>query len=84
MKIGRVVQLVFTLIILYCATSINVLLLALGILPNLPGAYSQSFALMAFAVISFVTTLFVSAYHLSSMLRKRKRKSDRPLEKGQV
>jgi membrane protein implicated in regulation of membrane protease activity len=51
--------------------------LALGILPYFPSSYLNPSVLTAFAIISFVLTLLISAYHLSTMLRRRKRKTDR-------
>jgi hypothetical protein len=70
-------QVIFILIILYCVSSVNVLLLALGILPYIPGAYLNPYVLIAFSIISFALTLLISAFHLSTMIRRKKRRCDR-------
>jgi Na+/H+ antiporter NhaB len=73
---NQFLQVVFILIILYSISSVNVLILALNILPYLPNAFLKPYALIGFAFISFVLTVFISIYHLYSMFRKRKRKTD--------
>ena len=74
---SAIAQIIFILIILYCVSSINVLLLAFGLLPYIPGIYLKSGMLIVFSLFSLAMTLFVSAYHLSTMIRRRKRKTDR-------
>ena len=73
---SRFAQLIFIMIILYAISSINVLLLAVGILPHIPGIYLNPYVLIGFALVSFVFTVLISAYHLSTMIRRRKRKYD--------
>jgi hypothetical protein len=73
---SHISRLIFVLIILYCVSSITVLLLALGILPYVSDAHLNPFVLIGFAIASFTLTLFISAFHLSTMLRRRKRKTD--------
>jgi hypothetical protein len=68
------------LIVLYCVAAVNVLILALGMLPYYEAEHGVSYLLIGFTISSFVLTLFISAYHLSTMLRRRKRRSDRLLE----
>jgi hypothetical protein len=70
------VQVVFILVILYAISSINVLMLAYGLLQYLPGAFLNPSVIVAFALISFVLTILTSVYHLATMLRGRKRKVD--------
>jgi hypothetical protein len=70
-------QIVFILIISYAISSINILVLWLGILPKLPDDYFHPYVLMGFSLASCVVTLFISAYHLSTMIRRRKRITDR-------
>ena len=77
---SHVSQIIFILIILYCVSSINVLLLGFGILPYIPGVYLNPYMFIWFALASCVLTLIMSVYHLSTMLRRRKRKSDRTSE----
>jgi hypothetical protein len=43
----------------------------------MPGAYLNPQSLLLFSVISFLLTVAVSAYHLSTLIRRRKRRSDR-------
>ncbi|MDR0600687.1 MAG: hypothetical protein LBG84_11545 [Treponema sp.] len=70
-------QIIFVIIIIYAVSSINVFLLALGILPFLPAAYLNPYLLLTFSIASFAFTLLMAAYHLSTMIRRRKRKTDR-------
>lgn len=74
---SHLAKIVLLLVILYCVSSINVLLLALGITNWIPGLHLNPDVLIAFAIISFVFSIFVSAYHLSTFLRRRKRMGDR-------
>jgi hypothetical protein len=54
-----------------------VLLLALGILPYLPaGFYLDYRELLTFALISMALVVLVSVYHLSTMIDRKKRKTD--------
>jgi hypothetical protein len=69
-------QIIFILIILYTVSSINVLILALSIVPYLERAYLHTPVLLGFAVISFVLTLVIIAYHLYTMIHRKKRKTD--------
>jgi hypothetical protein len=73
---SRVSQVIFILIILYAVSSICVLLPALGILPFLPDAYLNPYVLLGFALVSFAFTVFISAFHLSTMIKRRKRRTD--------
>jgi ABC-type multidrug transport system permease subunit len=73
-------KLIFLLIILYCISSINVLLLAFGLTKWIPDFHLNARVLIAFSVTSFALTLFVSAYHLSTFLRRRKRASDHVID----
>ena len=75
-------QLVFILIILYGVSSVNVLVLALGIIPYIPGMFLSPLMMIGFALISFALTVFVSAYHLSNMLLQKKRRTDEPVAQG--
>ena len=68
---------VFILIILYAVSSVNVLMLVINVLPHLPGAFIRTNILVYFAEISFGLGAFVSIYHLSTMFRRKKRKTDK-------
>lgn len=78
----RISQVIFILIIIYAVSSINVLLLALGVLSYLPQAHLNPYVLVAFSLVSFLLSVFISAYHLSTMIQRRKRKSDREFVTG--
>jgi membrane protein implicated in regulation of membrane protease activity len=67
---------IFLLIILYAVSSINVLVLALGILPYLEDAFLEANILVYFAITSFIITAFLCLYHITIMFQKRKRKTD--------
>jgi putative Mn2+ efflux pump MntP len=69
-------QVIFVLIILYNVSSINVLVLTISVLPVLQGAFLQSHVLVYFGEISFIIAAFLGIYHLSSMFRSKKRKTD--------
>ena len=84
MSRSHVSQIIFILIVLYCVASVNVLILALGMLPYYESDHGVSYLLIGFTISSFVLTLFISAYHLSTMLRRRKRRSDRFSEEERV
>lgn len=71
-----VAQIVFILIILYTVSSINVLVLALSLIPYLENLRFRDTVLIAFAVISFALTVFISVYHLYTMAYRKKRRSD--------
>jgi hypothetical protein len=72
-----IVHVIWVCILLYAVASINVLILALTTYKDLPGAYLNPNALVGFAVISFLLVVMISAYHISSLIRRRKRRSDR-------
>jgi hypothetical protein len=70
-------KLIFVLIVLYTLCSIVVLLLALGfVFPKVPSFYHNPRVLIVFSVISFVVTVVISVHHLSTLIKRRKRKTD--------
>ena len=73
----RISQILFILAMMYCVSSINVLLLALGVVRWIPLAYLNPKVLIVFSLISFVFALILSAYHFSTFINRRKRKNDR-------
>jgi heme/copper-type cytochrome/quinol oxidase subunit 2 len=73
---SHVSQAIFILIIVYGVSAIHVLLLALGALPYLPQVHRNPYILVIFALVSFALTVFISAYHLSTMIQRRKRSGD--------
>ena len=76
-KSSIVWHIIFILIILYSVSSINVLILAIGILPFLQGALLNTSVLTYFSDISFALAAFLSIYHLSTIFRGKKRRNDK-------
>ena len=78
-----IMQVIFILIILYAISSLNVLILAISILPLLPAAFLRPFALAGFNVISVTLMILLAIYHLVTMFHHRKRKfdHDQPIER---
>ena len=64
------------LIIVYAVASINLLIVAVNWYKDIPRASLNPYVLVGFAVISFLLVGLVAGYHLSSLLRRRKRRSD--------
>ncbi|MDR0584194.1 MAG: hypothetical protein LBG57_07610 [Treponema sp.] len=73
---SHISQTIFIVIIAYAVSSVVVLCLALGIFPYLEHAYFNPQVCIAYAIISFALTAFISAYHLSTMIRRKKRRCD--------
>jgi hypothetical protein len=71
---------VYMVCILYAVSSINVLILAMGVLPYIKGFYMVTRTLIYFAVISFGLTIFLSVFHINTILRTEKRKHIHPEE----
>ena len=70
-------QMIFILTILYAVSSINVLVIAMSILPYFNAAFFRLNILVYFADISFGLAAFFSIYHLTTMFRNKKRKMDK-------
>jgi hypothetical protein len=73
----HVSQLLCILSMMYCISSINVLLLALGVVRWIPDAYLNPRVLIVFSLISFGFAFLLSTYHFSTFINRRKRKADR-------
>ena len=71
---------ILKLIILYNVSSMNVLILAVNLLPFLEGAFLRTNILFYFAGIAFTITLLLSIYHIYLMFFTRKRASDNNAE----
>jgi hypothetical protein len=69
-------QVLLILAMMYCVSSINVLLLALGVVRWIPQAYLNPQVLIWFSIISFGFALLLCAYHFSTFIIRRKRKCD--------
>ena len=66
----------FILIILYAISSLNVLILAISILPYLPDAFLRPYALAGFNIISVSLMVLLTIYHMVTMFHHRKRYGD--------
>ena len=77
LKNSIVWHVLFILIILFSVSSINVLILAVGMLPFLRNAHLSTPVLVYFAVMSFSIATFLSIFHKSTIFRRKKRKQDR-------
>jgi hypothetical protein len=69
-------QVLFILSIAYAISSVNTLLLALGVVRWIPGTAFHPRVIIAYCIISFVYGALLSAYHLFTFLVRRKRKDD--------
>lgn len=72
-----VVQALWICIVAYAVASLNVIIMALLTIDDTPGAYLNPKSSLFFAIASFVLVVIVSVYHISTMLRRRKRRSDK-------
>ncbi|GMO52127.1 MAG: hypothetical protein Pg6C_17490 [Treponemataceae bacterium] len=70
---------IFCAIILYLIATTVAALAAAGIMPNSSGSavHENSYVLICFSLVSFALTGVISAFHLSTLIRRRKRKSDK-------
>lgn len=73
---SHISQTIFIVIIAYTVSSIVILCLAVGLFPYLPYARLNPAVCAIYAIISFGLTALISVYHLRTMFRRRKRKSD--------
>ncbi|MDR3146324.1 MAG: hypothetical protein LBU21_08600, partial [Treponema sp.] len=71
------VQVLWICIIAYVIASLNIIIHALLIYDRAQGAFLDPRSSLIFAVISFLLVLLISAYHISTLVRRRKRRSDR-------
>ena len=71
------VHVLWIVLIVYAAGSVYLLVVSVNWYRHAPGAYLKPLTLVGFAVISFLLVVLVSRYHLSSLIRRRKRRTDR-------
>ena len=70
-------RLIFILLVLYAIGSAGFLLLIFGFAHFLPAAKNNPQLLIGFAISSFLLAVLISSYHLSTLIRRRKRRTDR-------
>jgi membrane protein implicated in regulation of membrane protease activity len=71
------VQILWICIIAYAVASLNVIIMALLTYNDAPGAYLNPQSSLTFAIVSFLLVVVVSAYHISTLVRRRKRRTDK-------
>ena len=80
-RINPVSRLIFGLLILYVIVLGFYLLISTGIINIIPEKSGNPFAAeyfsAGFAMVSFVFIVFISAFHLSTLIRRRKRHADK-------
>jgi membrane protein implicated in regulation of membrane protease activity len=74
-------RVVFILTIVYIVGVIAVLLLERGIIA-VAALYHNPYLLIGFAIVSFAFSVFISAFHMSTIIKRRKRKTDMPFSKA--
>jgi membrane protein implicated in regulation of membrane protease activity len=72
---------IFVLLVLYAPCAIIGLVLLFRVVPYIPQARIP-YASITYAIVSFVLAALISAYHLSTLIRRQKRKTDRPGGEG--
>jgi hypothetical protein len=72
-----IAHVVFILIMTYAMSSFSVLGLAVGVLSFLPMAYLDSRICAVYALIAFALTAGLGVYHISTMVRTKKRWTDK-------
>jgi membrane protein implicated in regulation of membrane protease activity len=71
------VQILWICIVAYAIASLNILIHALIIYDKARGAFLDPQTSLVFAIVSFLLVVLISAYHISTLVRRRKRRSDR-------
>lgn len=72
-----VMRVLFIVSIAYAISSVNILLLAVGIVHTVQGARYNVKVMLAYCFVSFGYGLILSAYHLYTFLARRKRTADK-------
>jgi hypothetical protein len=75
-------KVLFILSIAYAISSINILLLAFGLVGSFPGVAFNPRVIIAYSILSFLYGLILSVYHLFTFLIRRKRKDDKAEHSG--
>ncbi|MDR0669876.1 MAG: hypothetical protein LBF95_07315 [Treponema sp.] len=72
-----IVQILWICIVAYAIASLNIIIHALLIYDRADGAFLDPRTSLVFAAVSFLMVVLISAYHISTLVRRRKRRSDR-------
>jgi len=76
-KKSLLMQISLIVLIVYAIASISLLVFAAQWLKANPHSYLDPNAAIAYAIVSFALVVLIAAYHLSNLLRRRKRRTDR-------
>ena len=76
-KRSLLMQICLIVLIVYAVASVSLLVFAIQWLKTNPHSFLDPRAAIGYAIISFVLVAVIAAYHLSTLLRRRKRRSDR-------
>ena len=76
-KKSLLMQISLIALIVYAISSVSLLVFAAQWLKSNPHSYLDPKAAIGYAIISFVLVALITAYHLSTLLRRRKRRTDR-------
>lgn len=66
-------------VLLYAVASLYLLIASVHWVQKTPAAYLKPETLIAYAITSFLLVAIVSVFHLGSLIRRRRRRSDRQL-----
>lgn len=66
---------IFCIIVVYLIAAIIVLLMIFGVIPS-KNAANNPYLLIEFSVVSFIISVIISVFHLSTLIMRRKRRSD--------
>ena len=81
-RVNPISKIIFILLIVYVAVCVIVLLSLLNIVRLFPDTDDQVYLYLGFAMVSFLLTVLISAYHLTTLIRRRKRASDKLVDKA--
>ena len=80
-RVNPISRAIFVLLILYVLIGVLYLLIMMGVVNIIPEFSNRPFVAeymsASFAIISFVFIVFISAFHLSTLIRRRKRHADK-------
>jgi hypothetical protein len=74
---NMVVNISWLVMLLYAVASAYLLISSLNWVKNIPTSYLKPEPLIAYAVTSFLLVALAAVYHLSSLVRRRRRRTDR-------
>ena len=81
-RVNPISKTIFVLLIVYVVVCVIVLLSLLNIVRLFPDTDDQVYLYLGFAIVSFSLTVFICAYHLTTLIRRRKRATDKLVDKA--